>query len=96
MRKSNQQQIGTVIKKLLKNQQLEGRLQELDLLDKSKEILGEKLMKFVKEISIRDGILNIKVSSAVVRNELSYQKSKIIEKMNNQAGNKIVKEIILK
>lgn len=96
MRKSNQQQIGTVIKKLLKNQQLEGRLQELDLLDKSKEILGEKLMKFVKEISIRDGILNIKVSSAVVRNELSYQKSKIIEKMNNQAGNEIVKEIILK
>ena len=96
MRKSNQQQIGTVIKKLLKNQQLEGRLQELDLLEKCKEILGEKLMKFVKEISIRDGILNIKVSSAVVRNELSYQKSKIIEKMNNQAGNKIVKEIILK
>jgi len=96
MRKSNQQQIGAVIKKLLKNQQLEGRLQELDLLDNCKEILGENLMKFVKEISIKDGILNIKVSSAVVRNELSYQKSKIIEKMNNQAGNEIVKEIILK
>ena len=96
MRKSNQQQIGAVIKKLLKNQQLEERLQELDLLDNCKEILGENLMKFVKEISIKDGILNIKVSSAVVRNELSYQKSKIIEKMNNQAGNEIVKEIILK
>ena len=96
MRKSNQQQIGVVIKKLLKNQQLEGRLQELDLLEKSKEILGENLMKFVKEISIKDGKLSIKVSSAVVRNELSYQKSKIIEKMNNQAGNEIVKEIILK
>ena len=96
MRKSNQQQIGAVIKKLLKNQQLEGRLQELDLLDNCKEILGENLMKFVKEISIKDGILSIKVSSAVVRNELSYQKSKIIEKMNNQAENEIVKEIILK
>ena len=96
MRKSNQQQIGAVIKKVLKNQQLKGRLQELDLLDNCKEILGENLMKFVKEISIKVGKLSIKVSSAVVRNELSYQKSKIIEKMNNQAGNEIVKEIILK
>ena len=96
MRKSNQQQIGAVIKKLLKNQQLEGRLQELDLLEKSKEILGENLMKFVKEISIKDGKLSIKVSSAVVRNELAYQKSNIIKKMNNQAGKEIVKEIMLK
>jgi hypothetical protein len=96
MRKSNQQQIGAVIKKLLKNQQLEARLQELDLLEKSKEILGENLMKFVKEISIKDGKLSIKVSSAVVRNELAYQKSKIIKKMNNQAGNEIIKEIKLK
>ncbi len=96
MRKSNQQQIGAVIKKILKNQQLEGRLQELDLLDNCKEILGENLMNFVKEISIKDGILSIKVSSAVVRNELFYQKSKIIQKMNNQARKEIVKEIILK
>jgi hypothetical protein len=53
-------------------------------------------MKFVKEISIKDGKLSIKVSSAVVRNELAYQKSKIIKKMNNQAGNEIIKEIKLK
>ena len=96
MRKSNQQQIGAVIKKLLKNQKLEGKLQELDLLDKCKEILGENLMRFVKDISINNGTLRIKVSSAVVRNELSYQKRKIIEKTNNQEGGKIIKEVILK
>ena len=32
MRKSNQQAIGEVIRKLLKNQKLEGRLKELDVL----------------------------------------------------------------
>ncbi|MEE2699921.1 MAG: DUF721 domain-containing protein [Bacteroidota bacterium] len=96
MRKSNQQSIGTVIKKLLKNQQLDGRLQELDLLDKCKEILGENLMKFVNELSIKNGKLTIKVNSAVVRSELSYQKSKIIKKMNDVAGSKIIKEITLK
>ena len=96
MRKSNQQSIGTVIKKLLKNQQLEGRLKELDLLDKCEEILGEKLMKYVNDISIKNRNLTIKVNSAVVRNELAYQKSKIIKKINEQIGDEILKEIILK
>ena len=45
MRKSNQQSIGVVIRKLLKNQKLEGRLQELDVLNFCEEVLGKNLMK---------------------------------------------------
>ena len=50
MRKSNQQSIGIVIKKLLKNQKLEGRLKELDVLELSKELLGENLMKYINDL----------------------------------------------
>ena len=96
MRKSNQQSIGIVIKKLLKNQKLEGRLKELDVLELSKELLGENLMKYINDLSIKNGKLIIKVRSAAVRNELTYQKSEIIKKINKQVGNKILQEIILK
>ena len=96
MRKSNQQSIGAVIKKLLKNQKLEGRLQELDVLNYCEEILGKNLMKYINDLSVKNGTLIIKVKSAVVRNELSYQKREIIKKINEQVGNEILKEIILK
>ena len=96
MRKSNQQSIGAVIRKLLKNQKLEGRLKELDVLKLGEELLGKNLMKYIKDLSVKNGILIIKVKSAVVRNELSYQKSEIIKKINEQVGNEILKEIILK
>ena len=96
MRKSNQQSIGAVIKKLLKNQKLEGRLKELDVLQLSEELLGKNLMKYINDLSVKNGTLIIKVKSAVVRNELSYQKSEIIKKINEQVGNEILKEIILK
>ena len=96
MRKSNQQSIGTVIRKLLKNQKLEGRLKELDVLKLSEELLGKNLMKYINDLSVKNGTLIIKVKSAVVRNELSYQKSEIIKKINKQVGNEILKEIILK
>ena len=96
MRKSNQQSIGIVIKKLLKDQKLEGRLKELDVLELSKELLGKNLMKYINDLSVKNGTLIIKVRSATVRNELSYQKSAIIKKINKQVGNKILQEIILK
>ena len=96
MRKSNQQSIGAVIRKLLKNQKLEGRLKELDVLKLSEELLGKNLMKYINDLSVKNGTLIIKVKSAIVRNELSYQKSEIIKKINEQVGNEILKEIILK
>ncbi len=96
MRKSNQQSIRAVIKRLLKNQKLEGRLKELDVLNNCEEVLGKNLMKYISNLTIRDGILVIKIKSAVVRNELSYQKNEILKKINQKTAKEIVKEIILK
>ncbi|HIE73564.1 MAG TPA: DUF721 domain-containing protein [Flavobacteriales bacterium] len=96
MRKSNQQSIRAVIKRLLKNQKLEGRLQELDVLNNCEEVLGKNLMKYISNLSFREGILVIKMKSAVVRNELSYQKNEILKKINQKTAKEIVKEIILK
>ena len=96
MRKSNQQSIRAVIKRLLKNQKLEGRLQELDVLNNCEEVLGKNLMKYISNLSFREGILVIKMKSAIVRNELSYQKNEILKKINKKTAKEIVKEIILK
>ena len=96
MRKSNQQAIGNIIKKLLKNQKLESRLKELDVLNYCEEVLGKNLMKYISDLSFRKGRLVIKVNSAVVRNELSYQKSEILKKINEKTTERQVKEIILK
>ena len=59
-------------------------------------LVGKNLMKYINDLSVKNGTLIIKVKSAVVRNELSYQKSEIIKKINEQVGNEILKEIILK
>jgi hypothetical protein len=53
-------------------------------------------MKYISNLSFRDGILVIKIKSAVVRNELSYQKNEILKKINQKTAKEIVKEIILK
>ncbi len=96
MKRFNQQIIGTVIKKLLKKQNLKVRLEELNVLDYSKEVLGKNLMKYITDLSIEKNTLFIKVNSAVVRNELSYQKTNLRERINKKTGKEFLKEIVLK
>jgi len=96
MKRLNQQIIGTVIKKLLKKQNLKVRLEELNVLDYSKEVLGKNLMKYITDLSIEKNTLFIKVNSSVVRNELSYQKTNLRKRINKKTGKEFLKEIVLK
>ena len=96
MNKSNHQFIGSIIKKVLKDQKLDLRLNELDVLDYIKELLGKNIMKYISNISFKDRILIIKTKSSAVRSELSFQKSEIIDSINKNYSSITINEIILK
>ncbi len=96
MKKSNHQFIGNIIKKILKDQNLDLRLRELDVIDYIRELLGKNIMKYISNISYSDGILIIKTKSSTVRSELSFQKSEIMNSINENYSSKTVSEIILK
>tara|TARA_B100001540_G_scaffold134937_1_gene119865 strand:+ start:409 stop:699 length:291 start_codon:yes stop_codon:yes gene_type:complete len=96
MKRDNTNIIGDIVRKLMRNPKLAKKLDELDALNICKEVIGEKLNKYINDIIISNGKLIIKLKSAVLRNELSYQKTNIITKVNNKLGKEIIKEIILK
>ena len=96
MKRDNTNIIGDIVRKLMRNPKLAKKLDELDALNICKEVIGEKLNKYINDIKISNGKLIIKLKSAVLRNELSYQKTNIITKVNNKLGKEIIKEIILK
>ena len=96
MKRDNTNIIGDIVRKLMKNPKLAKKLDELDALNICKEVIGEKLNKYINDIIISNGKLIIKLKSAVLRNELSYQRTNIITKVNNKLGKEIIKEIILK
>ena len=96
MKRNNTNIIGDIVKKLMQNPKLANKLDELDALNICREVIGEKLNKYINDITVNNGRLVIKLKSAVLRNELSYQKTNIITKINNKLGKEIIKEIILK
>ena len=96
MRGNNNRVIGDIIKKLMKNPKLAGKLDELDALQAWDEIIGKQICKYVADQKIYKGTLYVKLKSAVVRNELSYKKSEFISQINNRLGKKLLTNIVLK
>jgi len=96
VRGNNTNNVGDIIRKLMKNPKLAEKMDELDALDVWKELIGDNLKKFVVSAKMYKGNLYVKLSSSVLRNELSYKKGELKEQINQKLGKEIVKEIILK
>ena len=96
MRRNNTNIIGQVIKKLMKNSKLSKRLDDLDVLEVWNDIIGKDLEKYVKSTKIIDDKLHVKLRSSIVKNEISYKKTELIQRINNTFNKKVIKDIILK
>ena len=95
-RRNDAVNIKTILKKISKNPKLKKRLEETEVLEKVNLILGDNLKKYISNKYIKNGILHLHLKSYVLRNELSYQKQDLINRLNDRSNKKIIKEIIFK
>ncbi|RMD87981.1 MAG: DUF721 domain-containing protein [Calditrichaeota bacterium] len=58
--------------------------------------VGEQISGVAKPSYFKDGVLHVKVSSAVWRNELSMMSPQIIEKLNELLGRQAVQQIVFR
>ena len=96
MRKSNTQTIASVIKDYLKEAQIEGKLKEVQVVNSWEELVGKVIARRTNRIYIKNGKLYLHMNSSIVKNELLMHRESIIERINTNAGEEIVKEIVLK
>ena len=94
MRKDNTRNIGEILRKLMKNPKLSNILDELDALDLWKEFIGDKLDKYILDVKIYRGILYVKLNSSALKNELYYEKTDLINRINQNLQKDIVKDIV--
>ena len=56
-------------------------------------IMGENISAYTKEVSLKKDVLIVKLSSSVLRQELSYGKEKIVEMINKSLGENKIQDI---
>ena len=96
MRGKNISNIGSIIRKLMSNPKFSDKFEDLDALNVWKEIVGKQLQGYIIDSRIHKGVLYVKLNSSALRNELSYQKTDLINKINKRLKKDFIKDIILR
>ncbi len=95
-RMSNESPIGDILKEIIKTNKLEPGLNQVSVVDAWKNLMGNGVNNYTLNVVLRNGTLYVELSSAVLRQELSYGKHKIIKMINEELGKEIVKEVVLR
>jgi hypothetical protein len=84
------------IQQFLQKSRLKSGIQALRIEEIWENIMGKTVAKYTDKIQIINHTLYITSSVAPLKNELLYQKEKIIERINEALGEKLIKDVIIK
>ena len=85
-RTSNEAPLKEVLDRWLKAYGYDGKMKEMDVLEAWPEMMGTAVANRTSEIYIKNKKLFLKMDSSVMREELSYGKDVIIQRVNEKAG----------
>ncbi len=94
-RKQNDIKIGDALTELLDTYKLNGKLNEIKIVEGWKSTLGTMINNHTKSIKVQNGKLFVKLDNAALKNELSYSKTKLIQSLNEYVGTEVIQEIII-
>jgi predicted nucleic acid-binding Zn ribbon protein len=96
MRKSQTRKIGEIIGDCLHEMNIDRKLKEVNLVSHWENLMGKAVSNRTSQIYIRNRILFIRVNSSVLKTELLMMRQDILDKLNENAGEKLIEEIVIK
>jgi hypothetical protein len=88
--------MGEALQQFLKSSKLKSGVQALQIHDAWEKIMGKTIARYTDKIEIVNSILFISTNVAPLKNELLYQKAKIIERVNEALGERVIKEVVIR
>ena len=90
------QPINAVLQQITEQRNLAKGLNQLKIKQAWEETVGVNVSQYTQEISLRGKTLYIQLTSAPLREELSYGKEKILKHLNDVLGSDEIQKIILR
>lgn len=84
------------MQQFLKQSRLKSGIQAVRIEALWEEIMGKTIAKYTEKIQIINTTLFVTTNVAPLKNELLYQKEKIIERVNEMMGEVVVKDVVIK
>lgn len=96
MKRNNTEQVGDIIRRLLRQEGLETPLNEYRLIDAWKDVVGPVIARYTTNLYIMNQTLYVHLSSSVLRQELSMSRTLLIRNLNAQVGSQVIVNIVFR
>jgi hypothetical protein len=90
-----QYSMGDAIKKFLDESRIKGGIQSLEIEDVWEKIMGKTIARYTDKLRIVNDTLFITTQIAPLRQELNFQKEKIIQRVNEALGQRVISKVIV-
>ena len=84
------------LQQFLNKSKLKTGVQAMQIEDVWERIMGKTVAKYTEKLQIVGSTLFVSTTVAPLKNELLYQKEKIIEMVNAELGEKVIKEVVVR
>ncbi len=87
--------LGDLIKEFYEQRRGSEYLYEVKVINSWRQVVGPFIATHTIDLSIKNGVLYVRVDSDALRNELGYSKSLLIRNLNEVVGREVIHEIVL-
>lgn len=87
--------LGDALKTFLAKSRLKGNIQALQIEDVWEQLMGKTISKYTDKIQIHGKTLYITTSMAPLKQELLYQKEKILQRVNEALGEHVITQVVI-
>ena len=85
--------ISKVIEEVFSQKQIRIGIDNIKVQDAWRKTMGKNIQKYTFKVIYKKGILHVKLKSSVLKQELTYEKLKIIKLINTELGKEYIKDI---
>jgi len=95
-KRKGENSINDVLKDFIEANRLQGGMDKVNVRDAWKNLMGNGVNTYTREIMLKGSTLYVELTSAVLREELTFGRDKIIRMINEEIGREVVKDVILR
>ena len=87
--------ISKVIEEVFSQKQIRIGIDNIKVQDAWKITMGINIQKYTIKVIYKKGILHVKLKSSVLKEELTYEKLKVIKLINTELGKEYIKDLVI-
>jgi len=95
-RLNNESSIGDVLKEIIQVNKLQSGMDQVLVKEAWSSLMGNGVNTYTRNIVLKGSTLYVELTSAVLREELSYGKDKIIKMINDELKREFITAVVLR